>query len=220
MDGGFEQDDGFLFNYEAVSGSIARDSGESVLAFRAAPSVSDTLVGDYGEREVINREQIRLKKISVTNIGGIAYQFFAIANPSNFGAVSWQDANVQNIGTVSLFQPTFAQVATTGGLIGTTTDPTDGEVLFQFIGAAAVGTTATIGRTRPTAARAWCRGSATPPTEITLDNLKPIQNSIISGPANYPDGPEAIAFYIRNGETSGNAAGAFRIVLEWEEAQA
>ena len=33
-------------------------------------------------------------------------------------------------------------------------------------------------------------------------------------------GPEAIAFYIRNGETSGNASGAFRIVLEWEEAQA
>ena len=73
----------------------------------------------------------------------------------------------------------------------------DGEVLFQFIGAAEIGT-----------------------TEITLDNLKPIQNSIISGPASYPDGPEAIAFYIRNGETSGNASGAFRIVLEWEEAQA
>jgi hypothetical protein len=197
MDGGFEKDDGFLFNYEATSGTVAINSGETVLAFRAAPSVSDTLVGDYGEREVINREQIRLKKISVTNINGVAYQFFAIANPSNLGAVTWQDANVQNVGTVSLFQPTFAQVATTGGLIGTTTDPTDGEVLFQFIGAADVGT-----------------------TEVELDNLKPIQNSIISGPASYPDGPEAIAFYIRNGETSGNNSGAFRIVLEWEEAQA
>jgi len=197
MDGGFEKDDGFLFNYEATSTSVAINSGETVLAFRAAPSVSDTLVGDYGEREVINREQIRLKKISVTNIDGVAYQFFAIANPSNLGAVSWQDANVQNIGTVNLFQPTFAQVANSGGLVGTTTDPEDGEVLFQFIGAADIGS-----------------------TEVELDNLKPIQNSIISGPASYPDGPEAIAFYIRNGETSGNNAGAFRIVLEWEEAQA
>ena len=194
MDGGFDRDLGFLFNYSVSGVTVGGNQGSTLLLFRPAPSVSNTLPGEFGEREVINRAQITLKNIEVNNITGREYQIYAIVNPSNIGAATWVNANVQTVNTASLFQPSFAQVATQGGtLVGTTNNPVDGEILFQFIGTSA--------------------GSEI----FDLTGLKEVQNSIISGPGTFPDGPEVIALYIVN---NNNQAGDFDIVLSWTEAQA
>jgi hypothetical protein len=194
MDGGFDKDLGFLFNYSVSGVSVGGGTGSTLLLFRPAPAVSNTLPGEFGEREIVNRAQITLKNIEINNISGREYQIYAIVNPSNIGAATWINANVQTVNTASLFQPSFAQVATQGGtLVGTTNNPVDGEILFQFIGTST--------------------GSET----FDLTGLKEVQNSIISGPGTFPDGPETIALYIVN---NNNQAGTFDIVLSWTEAQA
>ncbi len=192
MDGGFDEDTGYLFNISRTNISISGNSSSAILLFRPAPSVSNTIPGLLGEREVINRSQITLKELSLNNNSARNIEISAILNPSNVGAATWLNANTTTVGAASVFQPSFAQYATSGGTILGGTAPVDGEVLFRFL-------------------------SSSGSTVYDLSAIKEVQNSIIGGNNTYPDGPEVVVFYLTN--NNGQAA-SVDIVLRWTEAQA
>jgi hypothetical protein len=141
-DGGFDEDRGYLFNYQATNISISTQK-TTAFAIRLAPSVSNAIIGDLGTRDLINRAQLLLKALAVsaggsTNVNS-AIVIEAILNPSNY------PTNLANITWFSLQpssvsgQPSFSQIAlgstttfdqsftlnttTTGAIVGATTIP-------------------------------------------------------------------------------------------------
>jgi hypothetical protein len=192
MDGGFDDDDGYQFNYARTNITISGNTSTTVLLFRAAPSVSDTIPGLLGEREVLNRSQIKFREIEVNNNSSRNLQISALLNPTNVGAATWVNANTRTIGAATAFQPSFAQVAITGGTILGGTAPANGEILFQFL-------------------------TTSGTTTFDLREIKEVQNSINGGDNTYPDGPEVVAFYVTNNNSQ---SASIDIVLKWTEAQA
>jgi hypothetical protein len=118
-DGLFDQDRGYIFNYQSVNFSIITTRATAFL-IRLAPSVSNAIVGDLGQRELINRAQLLLQGIEFTATGGSANQAVVIEgvlNPQNY------PTNPNNINWFSLSnsagggQPSFAQIANGSSVI-------------------------------------------------------------------------------------------------------
>ena len=117
-DGGFDSDRGYLFSYKSTGVTISTTRATSFL-LRLAPSVSNALVGDLGERELLNRAQLLLEGLEITtdqptstDTGGIVIE--GILNPQNYPVnpsdVGWQGLS----GLAQGGQPSFAQVAPGG----------------------------------------------------------------------------------------------------------
>jgi hypothetical protein len=118
-DGGFDNDRGYIFNYQATNVTITTQKS-TAFAIRLAPSVSNSIPGDLGVRELINRAQLLLQTIEITagsagNNQAIIIE--GVLNPSNYPStvtnVNWsslqgsiQGGNAQGTG-----QPSFAQIA-------------------------------------------------------------------------------------------------------------
>lgn len=113
IDGNFDDDRGFIFSYQATNVPVT-GARKTVFAIRLAPSVHNAVVGDLGERDLINRAQLLLKGIEVTggeagDEGNIIVE--GVLNPQNY------PANPANIDWLALTspaqggQPSFAQVA-------------------------------------------------------------------------------------------------------------
>jgi hypothetical protein len=140
IDGQFDSDRGYIFNYAATGFSASVDRTTAFL-IRLAPSVSNAQIGDLGERELLNRAQLLLSSIAVTSdgvilsgtapsitstpvVGGLVIE--GVLNPSNYPTdptkITW--TSLQSAGAGG--QPSFAQVAsggsvTWGGNVFTTT---------------------------------------------------------------------------------------------------
>jgi hypothetical protein len=192
MDGGFDDDSGYLFNLSRTNISIPGNSSSAILLFRPAPSVSNTIPGLLGEREVINRSQITFQELGLNNNSARNLEISAILNPSNVGAATWLNANTTTVGAANVFQPSFAQYATSGGTILGGATPVDGEILFRYL-------------------------SSSGTTVYDLSSIKEVQNSIIGGNNTYPDGPEVVVFYVTNNNSQ---SASVDFVLRWTEAQA
>ena len=115
-DGLFDEDRGYLFNY-ASTGIQASTTKQTAFLIRLAPSVSNAIIGDLGERELINRAQLLLKSISVTSdtgTGGLVIE--GVLNPQNYPidptAISWSGLAGSSAGG----QPSFAQIAPGGSV--------------------------------------------------------------------------------------------------------
>jgi hypothetical protein len=119
-DGGFDEDRGYIFSYAAtnVTASTVRNTA---LMIRLAPSVSNAITGDLGDRELLNRAQLLLNGIEVTSeplaasdTGGIVIE--GILNPQNYpenpADVGWTDLGGEAQGG----QPSFAQIAPSGAI--------------------------------------------------------------------------------------------------------
>jgi len=167
MDGEFTEDSGYLFSLKGTA-TLGSGADQTVLLFRGAPSVSDTLVGELGEREVINRSQIRLKSLQVINVNSRNAEVAGILNPSNATGITWSNANSTATGSINVYQPSFAQYNTTF-----TDDPVDGEIIFRYLTNDGV-------------------------TTFDLSQIREIQSSILGGNNTYPDGPEVLCITIRN----------------------
>jgi hypothetical protein len=125
MDGGFDADDAFQYTYNRTNFGLPAAIGEKELVFamRLAPSVSNGIIGDLGERDLINRSQLSLLSLNVQGTGG-RYLVEGILNPNNINSAntSWQGLNNAGGG----FQPSFSQftvaptyeASTTGGITG------------------------------------------------------------------------------------------------------
>ena len=118
IDGQFDEDRGYIFNY-AATGIGA--SVEKVTAFlmRLAPSVSNAQIGDLGEKELLNRAQLLLSSIacvSDTVAGGGGIVIEGVLNPINYPEdptkITWTGLATQAAGG----QPSFAQIAAGGSV--------------------------------------------------------------------------------------------------------
>jgi hypothetical protein len=107
MDGGFDQDRGYYFNYASLNQAIPTGDAHSVFFIRLAPSVSNSIAGDLGDRDLINRSQLLLQKLQVQSNQSV--QVYGILNPGNVDSatLNWTSVNTVSLGS----QPSFAQIA-------------------------------------------------------------------------------------------------------------
>jgi hypothetical protein len=125
MDGGFDGDQGYQFTYNRTNFGLPAAAGDTILGFamRLAPSVSNGIIGNLGERDLINRSALTLTSLNIQVSAG-RYLIEGILNPNNLDSAntSWQGLN--NLG--GGFQPSFSQFTvaprfdaeTSGGLTG------------------------------------------------------------------------------------------------------
>jgi hypothetical protein len=125
MDGNFDTDRGYYFNYASLSNTLNSGASKTVFFIRLAPSVSNSIAGDFGDRDLINRSQLLLEKLQITS--DQAVQVYGILNPGNIDAanLSWDNVNTAELGS----QPSFAQISTS-----VTTTATPGEQIFSTLG--------------------------------------------------------------------------------------
>jgi len=124
-DGLFDEDRGYLFSYTATGINVTTTKTTAFL-IRLAPSVSNAIVGDLGERELLNRAQLLLSQIEITSdgttggaspaaiTGGIVVE--GVLNPQNYPTnpadIAWGGLS----GLAQGGQPSFAQVAPGGSV--------------------------------------------------------------------------------------------------------
>jgi hypothetical protein len=118
IDGQFDSDRGYIFNYAATGVSVSVDKKTAFL-MRLAPSVSNAQTGDLGDKELLNRAQLLLSQISVTSdsvSGGGAIVVEGVINPSNYPddptKITWTGLNSAAAGG----QPSFTQIANGGSV--------------------------------------------------------------------------------------------------------
>jgi hypothetical protein len=123
IDGEFDEDRGYIFNY-AENNIEVSTTRQTAFLLRLAPSVSNAIIGDLGERELLNRAQLLLQGIEITSNGydgsnnpiqgGIVVE--GVINPKNYplsvSDISWSGLSTQAQGG----QPSFAQVAAGGSV--------------------------------------------------------------------------------------------------------
>jgi len=126
MDGGFDNDRGYYFNY--TPSTVVLNSGQSKTAFflRLAPAVSNSISGTLGDRDLINRSLLLLQKLQIQSDQSV--QVTGILNPGNISAytdLTWSSVNTVALGS----QPSFSQISTT-----LSTAATPGEQVFSTLG--------------------------------------------------------------------------------------
>jgi len=114
QDGGFDTDRSYIFSYQSINVNITTKR-TTLFAIRLAPSVSNALTGDLGQRELINRASFLLQGLeSTTGTAGTnaAIVIEAIINPSNYPTSASNIVfNSLNSPTIPTGQPSFSQVA-------------------------------------------------------------------------------------------------------------
>ena len=130
-DGLFDEDRGYIFNYAATNVSVSTTK-QTAFLIRLAPSVSNAIVGDLGERELLNRAQLLLKGIEITaesGTGGLVVE--GVLNPQNYptnpSAIQWTGLQGSAVGG----QPSFAQIAPGGSVTWATGGSTTANATTQ-----------------------------------------------------------------------------------------
>ncbi len=112
MDGRFDTDRGYIFNYQVTNLAVTNIK-TTAFAIRLAPSVSNAITGDLGERELLNRAQLLLNSLEI--VGGSpsssdSFIIEGVLNPLNYptnpGDAQWFGLT----STAQGGQPSFAQV--------------------------------------------------------------------------------------------------------------
>ena len=123
-DGMFDDDRGYIFSY-TETGLAVTTTRQTAFLLRLAPSVSNAITGDLGDRELLNRAQLLMQAMEITSdgeddagnkiLGGIVIE--GILNPQNYplnpADVGWQGLS----GLAQGGQPSFAQVASGGSVV-------------------------------------------------------------------------------------------------------
>ncbi len=119
IDGNFDSDRGYIFSYASTGNSIDTIK-KTVFLIRLAPSVSNAVTGDLGEKELLNRAQLLLTSISITSdnmssgASGIVVE--GVLNPQNYPTnpsdIAWNGLSALSAGG----QPSFAQIAPGGSV--------------------------------------------------------------------------------------------------------
>jgi hypothetical protein len=189
-DGLFDEDRGYIFNYQRTAIAISTTT-TTMFLIRLAPSVSNSAVGDLGAKDLLNRSQLLLNSVAVQTYSGASTPgsvvVEGILNPKNFSSATWSSLNLESQGG----QPSLAQVATSVTYTsGSFAIP--GEQVFAF--------------------------STTPNADgsLNLTELKELTNSPFGGIGAYPNGPDILAINVRI--VSGTATAT--TLLRWGEAQA
>ena len=117
QDGGFDQDRGYLFNYQSTN-LLVTTTKQTAFLIRLAPSVSNSLIGDLGDRDLLNRAQLLLQGLEITSdtgTGGLIIE--GVLNPQNFPTnvtdITWNGLQTSGAGGL----PSFSQVASGGSVV-------------------------------------------------------------------------------------------------------
>jgi hypothetical protein len=174
MDGGFNAGRGYQFNFARTNVNISGSATSTVLLFRLAPSVSNTIPGDLGDREVINRSELLLKRMEVTTSNKC--EVYGVLNPTNIPTNTvYTFTATTTIGGVTISQPSFSQYNQ-----AFSSSPLNGELIFRI--------------TTP--------ASTQIKSEVDLASVKSMNNSIIGGRYTFPDGPDVLAVVVTNTSAS------------------
>jgi hypothetical protein len=189
-DGTFDQDRGYIFNYQRTAVAITTTT-TTMFLIRLAPSVSNSAIGDLGAKDLLNRSQLLLNAVGIQTYSGASTPgsivVEGILNPKNFTSATWSSLNLESQGG----QPSLAQVATSVTYSsGAFAIP--GEQVFAF------------------------SATANSDGRLELVELKELTNSPFGGVGAYPNGPDILAINVRI--TSGTAVAT--TLLRWGEAQA
>lgn len=195
MDGGFDEDRGYIFNYQRVSIALTT-TNQTAFLIRLAPSVENSQVGALGEKGLLNRSQLLLNAIGIavsngTTPGAVIVE--GVLNPKNFSTATWTALNLEAAGG----QPSFTQVAT-AATWSSGTFALPGEQVFAFAGPSVAGT------------------SGATNDRLDLTQLKELTGAPLGGNFKYPDGSDILAVNVRL--TTGTGTG--HVLLRWSEAQA
>ena len=194
MDGGFDQDRGYFFNYQFIQSTPSLTVGTSYPLFflRLSPSVSNGIVGDLGVRDLLNRAQLLLQKLAVTVAGtGAILSVQGVLNPLGFTGSSFTWLPINSVAQGG--QPSFAQYATMSGVSGSYVAGS-GERIFGMLG-----------------------NAVSSQSELDLSQLKELANTVIGGNQMFPDGPDTLMIYVT---PFGATVTSVAINLYWSEAQA
>ena len=135
MDGTFDIDQGYQFTFNRTNYGMPNTLGNKQVPFamRLAPSVSNSIVGNLGTRDLINRAQLTLSSL-IINLPTANSRFLieGILNPANLDSANTEWTGLNNTG--GGFQPSFTQFAvapvytssSTGGLTGSLFGSTGG----------------------------------------------------------------------------------------------
>jgi hypothetical protein len=195
MDGNFDSDRGYFFNYQVNSvASVSAGTTINLFMLRLSPAVSNGIIGDIGTRDLLNRAQLLLQRLDVFGGSGTAGNgssgsivISGILNPSGLSVSSWSAINSAANGS----QPSFTQVSTSfsGYYIAGS-----GERIFSTI-------------------------SNNGQNSIDLSNLKEVCNGVIGGNQMFPDGPDTLLVQLTV-PTGFPALSSYSVNLFWTEAQA
>jgi len=207
MDGGYDDDKSFVFQAGMKNGVVVPRSTttrSALISLRLAPSVDNGVVGVFGERELINRMQLRLRQMDVLSlVAGTAgnpgaFLVELVLNPK-FNTASGN--TWENVGGSSLSQVCYHSVNTT--LVG-------GEPIFSFFVSTQSGEASVV--------------------QQDLGIVRDLGNSILGGGTTntasttelnvFPDGPDIVTIAIRNLSGSGVTTATVNGRLSWTEAQA
>ena len=201
MDGGFNDDNSIQFAYTKQTSGMTLAAGTSVaaLSIRLGPSVDNGIVGALGNRELVNRMQLKTRSLGIAT--NTSVQVLGILNaqflPSSTGSVrpvlpgDWSTTSVvQNIGV-----PSLAQII---DHTGNGTLVTGGEQIFGFV-----------------------TGNSADNYDISV--VRDLGTSIIGGDGSnktpgFPVGPDVLTIVLRNANPVAAVVSNFR--LSWTEAQA
>lgn len=196
-DGIFDNDRGYIFNYQVTDRTLAL-STQTMFMIRLAPSVSNSTIGDLGIKDLLNRSQLLLSQCGVSlarpSSGGNipnSVVIEGVLNPKNYSTASWQSLNLDFQGG----QPSLAQVANTF-TFSSGSYALPGEQVFAFV--------------------------ANPVGDANLDlnSLKELTNSPFGGVGAYPNGPDVLAINARISGGTGSPTVQAAVLLRWSEAQA
>lgn len=196
MDGGFDFDRGYLFNYKSPTTTF-NTTPKTIYLLRLAPSVSNSSVGRLGAKELLNRSQLLLEEITASLGRGSSTSgeviITGIINPRNFSTATWKSLNSVAEGG----QPSFAQVADLADISWTSGSYAEpGESVFSFV------------------CNTSRQDSLT--TSLDLDKLKEMSGAPLGGDFQFPDGPDILAINVQ--VAAGDVKGT--VQLRWTEAQA
>lgn len=194
MDGQFDDDSSLIFTYGQTGAiSIAPNSSKALFSIRLSPSADNSIGAGFGQREVINRMQLKLNTLGVTTKStGTNYLVRGYLNAIPSADIEWRAPNYYEVGTAN---SSLAQIADYAGQGNVTT--IGGEITGGFLS----------------------QGT----DSIELSKLRDLGNSILGGGALvsnegiYPDGPDTLTIVVTNLSTS---TASFSGRLSWTEAQA
>jgi hypothetical protein len=201
MDGGYDDDNSIAFAYtkQGSSVTLAVNTSIAVLSIRLAPSVDSGIVGAFGNREIVNRMQLKTRSLGIAT--GTSVQVIGLLNPqflpSAGGSVrpvlpgDWNTTSV--VGTIGV-----ASLAQIIDHTGNGTLVTGGEQIFGFV-----------------------TGNSADNYDISA--VRDLGTSIISGDGSnktpgFPVGPDVLTIVLRNATPS--VALVTNLRLSWSEAQA
>jgi hypothetical protein len=194
MDGGYDDDKSLIFTYGMTTPTvIPAGASRALFSIRVSPSADNGIAAAFGQRDLINRMQLKLNALDVsTKTASSNYLVRAYLNAVPSTAGTW---TTPTEGAAGVANSSLSQIAPYASASSVTVS--GGEVTGGFLS----------------------QGT----TSIDFTNLRDLGNSILGGGSTssatqlYPDGPDTLTVVVTNlGSASIDILGR----LSWTEAQA